>query len=91
MSFSNNRLYSQKMITAGDELTITYINLMRGTLERNEQLRHQWKFSCSCPRCLDPTELETYIGALKCPYCSEGNHPVPIYTDGLSLKDYRII
>ena len=29
-------------------------------------MRQKWFFSCACARCLDPTELGSYYGALLC-------------------------
>ena len=29
-------------------------------------MRQKWFFDCGCPRCLDPTELGSYYGALLC-------------------------
>ena len=72
------RLYSQTLIKADEELSITYTNLMRGTSERRARLQYQWHFKCQCQRCQDPKELGTYIGALKCPHCREGGFWIPI-------------
>ena len=64
-------LYAQVDIEANEEITITYINLLRPTFERQEQLEYLWHFVCQCSRCQDPTEFESYIGHVKCPQCQK--------------------
>ena len=64
-------LYAQVDIEANEELTITYINLLRPTFERREKLEYLWHFVCQCPRCQDPTELGSFIGHVKCPQCKK--------------------
>lgn len=65
------KVYSQDSILAGQEITITYINLLNDTTERRDLLK-AWHFTCSCSRCLDATELGSFIGALKCQNCPNG-------------------
>lgn len=65
------RLYSQTAISKGDEVTITYTNLLRPTCERRERLEYLWHFMCQCRRCQDPTELNIRIGDVRCPLCLE--------------------
>jgi hypothetical protein len=62
-------VYSQCWIAKGQEITITYTNLMRPTLERRAKLEYLWHFCCQCSRCKDTTEMGTYIGSVKCPTC----------------------
>ena len=33
--------------------------------------RKNWFFDCTCQRCSDKTEMETYLGAILCRTCSE--------------------
>ena len=33
--------------------------------------RKNWFFDCTCDRCSDKTEMETYLGAILCRACSE--------------------
>lgn len=63
------RVYTQKPIAKGEELTITYINLLRHTAFRRARLRERWFFDCQCQRCMDPTELNSGINLIKCPGC----------------------
>jgi len=44
-------------------------------------------FICKCKRCLDPTELGTYLSALKCQQCPEGYLLSENPTD--SFSDWR--
>lgn len=47
---------------------------MWGTANRQQHLYETKFFRCRCPRCLDPTELNTEFSSLRCPSCSmEGN------------------
>ncbi|TRY78341.1 hypothetical protein TCAL_10848 [Tigriopus californicus] len=65
------RLYSQVTIPQGQEITITYTNLLRHTFARQAALRRQWFFSCHCERCSDPTELKSGINLVYCPSCTK--------------------
>lgn len=51
---------------------MTYTQSLKSTLERREHLRQAKCFDCSCKRCSDPTELETYFGAVNCSHCKDG-------------------
>ena len=44
-------LFSQVDIAEGEEVTITYTNLLRPAQYRNENLNLQWHFTCTCKRC----------------------------------------
>ena len=57
-------VYAQVAIAEGQEICITYINLLRSTLERRENLQCVWHFTCQCSRCKDPTELGTFLGTM---------------------------
>ena len=59
-------------IEEGEEVTITYTNLLRDTNQRNQRLQRQWYFKCECPRCRDPSELGSFINAIRCPNCGNG-------------------
>lgn len=65
------RLYSQVTIPEGQEITITYTNLLRHTFARQAALRGQWFFTCHCERCSDPTELKSGINLVYCPSCTK--------------------
>lgn len=53
-------------IVKGQHLTLSYANLLWGTQERKDYMKKLRHLSCSCPRCIDPTELGTYFGAMIC-------------------------
>ncbi|XP_035704184.1 SET domain-containing protein SmydA-8 isoform X2 [Folsomia candida] len=62
-------------ITKGEMITISYSphDTLCGTLQRqvsNEDVAH---FICTCSRCKDPTEFGTFISAVKCCNCGNGN------------------
>ena len=50
-------------IRAGEEITKQYVSPLEPTQMRQEKLKNGWYFDCRCPRCLDPTEGETFTGA----------------------------
>lgn len=58
-------------IKRGDHLTSCYTDPLITTASRQEQLRASKYFICGCRRCLDPTELKTYVSALKCADCTK--------------------
>ena len=43
---------------------------MWGTANRQQHLFETKFFRCRCPRCLDPTELNTDFSSLRCPSCT---------------------
>lgn len=53
-------------IVKGEHITTCYSNILWGTQMRQSQLRNIKYFSCQCPRCQDPTELDTDFSSLKC-------------------------
>lgn len=53
-------------VKAGEILTQLYGRMLKSTRGRQELLQNVYYFSCSCPRCKDPTESSTYFSALKC-------------------------
>ncbi|XP_055534616.1 SET domain-containing protein SmydA-8 isoform X2 [Wyeomyia smithii] len=53
-------------IEKNEHLTTTYTHSLWGTQKRREHLRTNKYFTCTCYRCADPTELGTYLSALKC-------------------------
>src|SRR5687767_3211541 len=56
-------------IQAGQRILTTYISVLDGTLERRAILERSYYFSCTCPRCADPTELGTHLSSVKCERC----------------------
>ncbi|CAL8109914.1 unnamed protein product [Orchesella dallaii] len=61
-------------ISKGEMISVAYVEgqLLVCTLQRLIPNEINGMFICRCPRCLDPTENSTYIGALKCPSCEHG-------------------
>ncbi|CAL8114186.1 unnamed protein product [Orchesella dallaii] len=59
-------------ILKGQVICHAYVDLMLGTPERRRLLHKLFYFECSCPRCADKTELNTYFSALKCTECKTG-------------------
>lgn len=53
-------------IKKGDHITTMYTHALWGTQARREHLRETKYFECKCSRCSDPTEMGTYLSALKC-------------------------
>ncbi|KAF7280479.1 hypothetical protein GWI33_005821 [Rhynchophorus ferrugineus] len=53
-------------IAKGDHISTMYTHSLWGTQARREHLKETKYFSCKCQRCADPTELGTYVSALKC-------------------------
>lgn len=53
-------------IKKGEHLSTMYTHALWGTSARQGHLLETKYFSCECERCKDPTELGTYISALKC-------------------------
>ena len=62
---------AMKAIKAGDEVTIQYKGPMLGNVARNKKFKEHWKFTCGCQRCNDPTEMGTFLSAVRCTECSK--------------------
>ena len=62
-------------IKKGELITPTYSDLWNslGTYHRLSAMFERSHFICKCQRCVDPTELGTFISAIKCPKCCRGN------------------
>jgi len=54
-------------VPKGGMITTTYASTLDGTMERRKFIRESKLFDCGCERCCDPTEMQTYLSALKCP------------------------
>jgi len=59
-------------IKEGSHISTSYTKLLQGTKARRQLLEEERYFLCTCERCSDPTEFETYFSALKCKNCTEG-------------------
>ncbi|XP_013180259.1 PREDICTED: protein msta, isoform A [Papilio xuthus] len=53
-------------IMKDEHITTMYSHALWGTEARRQHLKDTKYFSCKCPRCSDPTELGTYLSAMKC-------------------------
>ena len=57
-------------LAAGEEVLTSYQQPTMCTLRRRSELAAGWYFSCTCHRCLDPTELGSHMNTLVCPDCA---------------------
>jgi len=77
-------------ISRDDHISITYTDSLWPTTERRSHLMVTKYFECICIRCIDPTELKTYISAFKCMKCPVGyvlqTDPINDEDDGDSLE-----
>ncbi|MCL4144495.1 UNVERIFIED_CONTAM: hypothetical protein GTU68_042503 [Idotea baltica] len=56
-------------IKRGDHLQSCYTESLSTTVARQDHLLTSKFFTCKCERCLDPSELGTYMSAMLCPSC----------------------
>ena len=75
---------AQVDIRAGDEVTISYLPPQPGNIVRRRTIRDLWHFTCSCPRCCDPSELGTCLSGVTCRKCETGACMLPRDSDDLS-------
>lgn len=57
-------------IPRGQEITKQYTSPLEATAERRAKLLDGWFFECRCPRCRDPTECGSFMGAARCLRCN---------------------
>ena len=74
--FSRRHPYTSTCIAAVDikkdeEIFTSYLKVTASTTARHKNLKEFWYFECSCQRCLDPSENESYVGAILCSKCKE--------------------
>ncbi|XP_046407226.1 SET domain-containing protein SmydA-8-like [Ischnura elegans] len=77
------------LVSKGSRLSISYTDPLWGTVDRRKHLSLSKYFFCSCPRCEDPTELGTFIGAIKCRSCHNG-YCVPVLNGHSSSEIKRL-
>ena len=58
-------------LAAGEEVLTSYQQPTMCSLRRRSELAAGWYFSCTCHRCLDPTELGSHMNTLVCPGCAQ--------------------
>ena len=66
------KVNAQCKIKKNEEITIQYLSFQQGNLRRKNAMRDNWHFDCNCVRCQDPTEMGSYLSALKCLGCESG-------------------
>lgn len=55
----SHKVYAVKDIFPGEELTISYVDVLQTPTTRQNLLSQTWSFTCTCPRCtLEPHLLE---------------------------------
>ena len=64
---TNIQIRAAVHIRKGDHISIMYSDPMWGTANRQQHLRETKYFTCTCPRCADPTEMGTEFSSLRCP------------------------
>ncbi|KAK0714154.1 hypothetical protein B0T26DRAFT_742532 [Lasiosphaeria miniovina] len=47
----SHKVYAVRDILPGEELTISYVDVIQPRSVRSERLHTTWSFTCSCPRC----------------------------------------
>jgi len=62
-------IYTTQNIKKGSVISATYTNLLWPTTQRREHLNISKCFWCSCARCRDPSELDSYLSAMRCMRC----------------------
>ena len=67
-------LRSAVPLEATQRISITYTDSLWPTRDRRGHLAYSKNFQCDCNRCQDPTELGTYLSALKCMKCPVGHY-----------------
>lgn len=65
---------ASKFSHLGNEITTSYVHLHMSNSFRRQKLKDNWYFECKCQRCLDPTEMGTFMDGVKCDSsdCNEG-------------------
>ena len=58
-----------RRIKAGEEITISYIELLATTVSRQHSLLTSKLFVCQCERCVDPRERGSLASGVKCSSC----------------------
>jgi len=77
-------IYSTQTIKKGDIINATYTNSLWSTNDRREHLQMSKCFWCTCPRCTDPTEHNSYLSAIRCSRCAG-------FADHIQNKDLQFL
>ncbi|XP_075980595.1 SET domain-containing protein SmydA-8-like [Anticarsia gemmatalis] len=59
-------------IKKGDIIYYNYTDPLKGTSIRQQHLMIGKYFKCTCTRCADMSEMDTYMSSAKCPGCKTG-------------------
>ena len=81
-------LRAQLDIKKGEEITIQYISFLLGKSRRRAEFSSCCMFECWCPRCLDTTELGSFLSAALCSSCNGAVLPADSL---LECKEWRCI
>lgn len=68
----NITFIAKTKIFKGEVISISYNQPLKSTIMRREHLKQAKCFECSCKRCKDPKEFDTYIGSPICIKCKVG-------------------
>lgn len=60
------KIAAARPIQCGEQLFISYTQLLWATNSRRLQILISKQFLCTCPRCLDPLERGTHLSAIRC-------------------------
>ena len=74
-----SKCYAAVDIKKGEEILTTYVNPCFSTATRRKHLREGWFFECVCRRCMDPTENDSFLGAIICLKCQENNKEANVF------------
>lgn len=61
-----NRAIATRRISKGEQISISYSQLLWATNTRRMHLMVSKQFFCACQRCVDPTEMCTNLSAFRC-------------------------
>ncbi|XP_055304034.1 SET domain-containing protein SmydA-8 [Sitodiplosis mosellana] len=61
-----NRIFAARPIKKGEQIFISYAQILWGTPSRRMFTAISKQFQCTCERCADPTEKSTYLSAIRC-------------------------
>lgn len=69
---------ASKFIKKGEQIFNSYTKLLWGTMQRRVHLGYSKNFLCKCERCLDRTEFNANVSAIKCihPQCDSIMLPI---------------
>ncbi|XP_055907545.1 SET domain-containing protein SmydA-8 [Eupeodes corollae] len=63
---------AKTQIKKGDIIATSYTQPLKSTILRRLHLKQAKCFDCSCQRCVDPWEMDTFAGAILCSKCKVG-------------------